>query len=213
MNGSDVDLEADGRATQTFDELALDELDRPTRYKLFMGSIIPRPIALVTSIDAGGCVNLAPFSNFMAVSTSENLLAFSVGHDIRPDQDEKDTLRNIRANGELVINTAPCELARQIQASSKPFAPGVSEPEVVGLRMLASRRVAPPRIAGTRAQFECVVHSIMPFGESHIVVAKALLMHLDTQVVVDGKIDARLYQPLARLGGRNYCRLGDAVES
>jgi flavin reductase (DIM6/NTAB) family NADH-FMN oxidoreductase RutF len=213
MSGPEINLAEETAGPQIFHELALDSLDRLTRYKLFMGSIIPRPIALVTSLDADGCVNLAPFSNFMAVSTSENLLAFSIGHDIRPDQNEKDTLRNIRANGELVINTAPCELARQIQASSKPFPPGVSEPEVVGLGTIPSRRVAPPRIAGTRVQFECTAHSIMPFGESHVVVAKVVLMHVDTQVLVDGKIDAALYQPLARLGGRNYCRLGDPVES
>jgi flavin reductase (DIM6/NTAB) family NADH-FMN oxidoreductase RutF len=195
-----------------FDALPLGELDRLARYKLFMGSSIPRPIALVSSLGADGAVNLAPFSNFMAVSTGENLLAFSVGHDLRPDQTEKDTLRNIRASGELVINTAPWEIARQVQESSKTFPPGVSEPEVVGLRTIPSRLVAPPRIAAAKAQFECRVHSILAFGDSHLVVAQALLVHVDRGVLRNGKVDPELYGPLARLGGRTYCRLGERLE-
>ena len=85
------------------------------RYKLFMGSVIPRPIAFVTTETPGGDINLAPFSNFMVVSSAEKILVFSVGKDQERDRVEKDTLANARRTGEFVVNTVPYGLVRQVQ--------------------------------------------------------------------------------------------------
>ncbi len=181
------------------------------RYKLFMGSVIPRPIAFVCSQNDYGKTNVAPFSNFMVISAGSSLLAFSVGSEASADEREKDTLRNVRATGEFVINTVPAGLAEQVQACSQNYPPEISEAEATGLTLIPSSLVKTPRVAETKIQFECKVHSIVPFGGPHLVVGKVVLMHAQKGLVNDFKIDPQSYQPLGRIGGRTYCRLGDLI--
>ena len=112
---------AGAMAQGTYRSIELESLHRTQRYKLFMGSVVPRPIAFVSTLNA----NVAPFSNFVVVSTTASLLAFSVGSGAdgareRSDEyDEKDILRNIHSNGEFVINTVPDTLAHQVEACAR----------------------------------------------------------------------------------------------
>ena len=195
-----------------FDAIDLEPLDRQSRYKLFMGSIVPRPIAVVTTLSDAGVVNAAPFSNFMALSTEGSLLAFSVGAEPRSFDRCKDTLRNIHANGEFVINFMSDERARDIQNISRWRPPDVSEIAEVGWSLIASQLVLAPRVREAVIQIECKLHSITDFGESRLVAGKALRFHAREGVIKDCKIDLAKYRPLGRLSGRLYCKLGELID-
>jgi flavin reductase (DIM6/NTAB) family NADH-FMN oxidoreductase RutF len=182
-------------ANKSFDE----------RYKLLNGAVIPRPIALVSTLDENGDISAAPFSSFMIASVEEGLLAFSVGPSDRP----KATLRNIRRNGEYVINTVPEALAREVQMCGQSGAHGARRFELAGLSGVASERISTPRVAETKIQFECTLRKILTFGQSHMVVGAIVLMHAREGIVRDGKIDPLNYGPLGRIAGRNYCSVRD----
>src|SRR5437867_4801976 len=114
-------------------------------YYLLVGIVTPRPIAWVTTVDREGRVNLAPFSFFNAFGANPPVVVFSPT--LRRDGTKKDTLRNLEANGEFVLNAAVEPLATQINLSSKEIAHGESEVELTGLHVLPSTKVKPPRIA------------------------------------------------------------------
>lgn len=198
-------------AGNDFETLVPSEASGAQCYKLFMGSVVPRPIAFVCSLNAAGKTNVAPFSNFMVVSSSEQLLAFSVGPDNPDNPREKDTLRNIRERGEYVINTVPVELAHTVQKCSQNFPPEVSEVEETGLTLLPSVKVMTPRIAETKVQYECKVHEILRFGDAHLIIGRVVLMHARRGLVRDYKIDPSEYTPLGRIGGRTYATLGELI--
>ena len=181
------------------------------RYRLFMGSVIPRPIALVCSLNDQGRTNVAPFSNFMVVSASSALVAFSVGSEAGAGEREKDTLHNVRQRGEFVINTVPVELARPVQDCSKTYPPEVSEAEETGLTLIPSSVIATPRVVQSKIQFECRLHSVVPFDGPHLVVGRVVLVHAERGLVQDYKIDPARYAPLGRIGGRTYCTLGELI--
>ena len=120
-------------------------------------------------------------------------------------------MRNARANGEFVVNTVPVALAERVQKCSQNFPPGVSEVEEAGLTLIPSVKIATPRIAETRVQFECRLHSILPFGDANLVIGQVLLVHARRGLVRDYKIDPGEYTPLGRIGGRTYCSLGNLI--
>jgi flavin reductase (DIM6/NTAB) family NADH-FMN oxidoreductase RutF len=187
-------------------------LDRIHRYKLFTGAVIPRPIALVTTVGAQGQVNAAPFSQFIIVAVDPGLLGISIGPDPRG---HKDTLVNIRRDGEFVINTVPGHLAAIVQQCGEDMPPEVSEIKATGLGLLGSVHVRPPRVAQSRVQFECRVERILEVGNgpNHFVIGEVLLVHVENGLHEDCRVDARRLDPLARIGGRNYARLGDIIET
>jgi flavin reductase (DIM6/NTAB) family NADH-FMN oxidoreductase RutF len=198
-------------AAREFDTIEPAAASGPERYRLFMGSVIPRPIALVCSLNDRGGTNVAPFSNFMVVSASAALVAFSIGSEAGAGDREKDTLHNVRQRKEFVINTVPAGLARQVQDCSKTYPPEVSEAEENGLTLIASSAIATPRIAETKIQFECRLHSIVPFDGPHLIVGRVVLVHAEHGLVQDYKIDPTRYSPLGRIGGRTYCTLGELI--
>ena len=205
-------MSAPSSAPPTFDAIDLAPLDRQARYKLFMGSIVPRPIAVVTTLSEAGVVNVAPFSNFMALSTESSLLAMSIGAEPRAPDRCKDTLRNIRYSKEFVINFMADDQAHEIQETSRWRPQDVSEVDVVGWSLLPSDIMSTPRLQEAVIQIECKLHSITDFGESRLVVGQALRFHAREGVVKDYKIDLGLYHPLGRLSGKFYCKLGDVIE-
>lgn len=199
----EVTLTADRSASYGRIDLASKNFDE--RYKLLSGAVIPRPIALVSTLDENGEVRAAPFSSFMIASVEDGLLAFSVGPSDRP----KATLGNIRRNGEYVINTVPESLARQVQICGQPESRNARRFELAGLSPTPSERIATPRVAETKIQFECRLRTILTFGQSHMVVGAIVLMHAREGIVRDGKIDPLNYGPLGRIAGRNYCTVRD----
>jgi flavin reductase (DIM6/NTAB) family NADH-FMN oxidoreductase RutF len=182
-------------------------MDFAARYRLLSSSVIPRPIALVSTLNGDGTLNAAPFSSFMIASVEAALLAFSVG----PSELPKGTLQNVMRNEEYVINTVPLELAREVQICGEDHAPGISKLALASLHGIASEKIRTPRIAETKVQFECTLHAIIPFAESRMIVGEVRVMHAREGLVCDGKIDVREYAPLGRIAGRSYCAITDLI--
>ncbi|MBE0616184.1 MAG: flavin reductase family protein [Burkholderiales bacterium] len=199
-------------AAGDYEEINPGSLDRAHRYKLFTGTVIPRPIALVTTLGELGQVNAAPFSQFVIVAVDPGMLGFSIGPGPRGD---KDTLVNVRREREFVINTVTSPLAQIVQHCGEDMPPDVSEVEVTGLGVLPSVHVRAPRIAQSRVQFECRLERIVEVGSApnHFVIGEVLLVHIEKGLHEDCRIDTRRYDPIGRLGGRNYSRLGDIIET
>ena len=181
-------------------------------YKLMVGAIVPRPIAFVSTLSADGVLNLAPFSFFTAISANPPVICFSPM--IRSsDGQKKDTLRNIEATGEFVVNVVSEEFAAQMNTCSQEFPPEVDEFAVSGLTPLASEAVRPPRVAESHIQMECrlvqVVHvSPKPLGGS-IVLGEVLRFHVDDAIVANFAIDPDKLRPIGRMGGPTYTRTTD----
>jgi len=196
----------------SFDHIDLDALGRAERYKVLTGAVIPRPIAFVTTLGPNGVVNAAPFSQFIILAVDPGLLAFSVGP--RPES-TKDTLTNVRDTGEFVINMVPEGWETIVQRASEDHPPHVSEVDLLGLRTMPSLRVKPPRLADTKIQFECRLEQIPQFGDApnHLVIGRVVAMHAQHGLAKDCKIDPAAFAPIARIGGRNYVRLGEVVQA
>ncbi len=182
-------------------------------YKLLVGVIVPRPIAFVSTLDSEGRRNLAPFSFFTAVSANPPVIAFSPM--VRgSDSNRKDTLHNIEATREFVVNVVSEDFAGAMNMTSPEFPPEVDEFEVSGLTPIPSELVRPPRVAESRIHMECrllqVVHvSPKPLGGS-IVLGEVLRFHVADEVIdATYKVDPDKLRPIARMGGPTYARTTD----
>jgi flavin reductase (DIM6/NTAB) family NADH-FMN oxidoreductase RutF len=195
-----------------FQTIDLQEFAEETRYKFLTASVVPRPIALVTSLGSGGVLNAAPFSQFVIVSVTPPLLAF-VAHDLPGGQ--KDTVRNVLSSGSFVINTVSESMAVQVQQCSEFFPPDVSEVAVVGFRTLPSEKVTPDRIAESPLQFECRLSRSVEFGDhgSHttMIVGEVLLVHCAAGVLEGHRVNHARLNPLGRISGRAYVKTGDVL--
>lgn len=192
------------------DTIDLGTLSRSERYKVLTGAVIPRPIAFVTSVAANGGINAAPFSQFVIIAVDPGLLGISIGP--RP-AGAKDTLGNIQRMGEFVINMVPETWAKTVQEAGEEHPAEVSEVDLLGLETLPSSRVRPPRIALSPVQFECKLERILVIGSApnHFIIGEVVTMHVRRDLWSDFKIDPKTYAPLARIGGRNYVRMGEII--
>lgn len=184
-------------------------------YQALVGCVVPRPIAWVTTLGPGGVVNLAPFSFFNTFGANPPVVVFSPTR--RRDGSKKDTLLNVEATGEFVLNTAIESLAQQVNLSSKEIPADESEVELTGLRTEPSVRVRPPRLADAPVNMECVVRQILPVGDgpisANLVIGEVVMFHISDAVLdSNGKIDPRKLKAIARLGGDYYCRSTDLFE-
>ena len=185
-------------------------------YKLMVGSILPRPIGWISSVDATGLANLAPFSFFNAVASRPPTVVFCPT--IREvDVGPKDTLRNVRTTGEFVVNIVTAGLAEAMNITSTEFPPEVDEFRAAGVTPAPSVVVMAPRVAESPIHFECRVHQIVDLGTepgaAAVVLGRIVHLHVDDSVLVDGgKIDLDALQPIGRLSGAGYCRVTDVFE-
>jgi flavin reductase (DIM6/NTAB) family NADH-FMN oxidoreductase RutF len=186
------------------------DLEAEHSYRLLTGIVVPRPIAWVSSLSAGGKVNLAPFSAFTFVSPKPPLLAISVG---RKGGVYKDTAVNILAREDYVVHIADGPLTAAVHLSSTEFAPDVSEVEELGLATIASEQVKVPRLAAPPIAMECRLRQCLEFGEtrSRLIVGEVLVFHIRDDLLRQGRIETAELDPIARLGGPNYARLGEIV--
>jgi flavin reductase (DIM6/NTAB) family NADH-FMN oxidoreductase RutF len=192
------------------DTIDLGTLSRSERYKVLTGAVIPRPIAFVTTVAANGAINAAPFSQFVIIAVDPGLLGISIGP---RSAGAKDTLGNIQRLGEFVINMVPGSWAKTVQEASEEHPADVSEVDLLGLETLPSSRVRPPRIALSPVQFECKLERILVLGSApnHFIIGEVVAMHVRRDLWSDFKIDPKTYSPLARIGGRNYVRMGEII--
>src|SRR5881227_2367267 len=131
-------------------------------YQTLVGVVTPRPIAWVTSVDPEGRVNLAPFSFFNAFGANPPVVVFSPT--LRRDGSKKDTLLNVEATGEFVLNAAVEPLAEQVNLSSAELPRGESEVTLAGLTLRPSTKVRPPRLSEAPVNLECRVLQVVPIG-------------------------------------------------
>ncbi|MCA6113625.1 flavin reductase family protein [Bradyrhizobium sp. WSM 1738] len=185
-------------------------LDPETAYRLITGVVVPRPIAWVTSLSASGILNLAPFSAFTFVAPKPPMLAISVG---RKAGIYKDTAQNILNNEEYVVHIADSSLMHAVHESSTEHPPDVSEVEELRLSTLPGERIKVPRLAAAPIAMECRFRQCLEFGEtrSRLIVGEVLVFHIRDGLLNNGKIETEALDPIARIAGPRYAKLGEIV--
>jgi flavin reductase (DIM6/NTAB) family NADH-FMN oxidoreductase RutF len=184
-------------------------------YKLMIGAIVPRPIAFVSTISPEGVLNLAPFSFFTGISAHPPVICFSPMVRAAGGR-AKDTLSNVEATGEFVVNIVSEDFAGQMNTCSAEFPPEVDEFQVSGLTPLASEVVRPPRVAESRFQMECRLLQVVrvspkPLGGT-LVIGEVLRFHVADEIFDDFRIDPDRLRAIGRMGGAAYARTTDRFE-
>lgn len=184
-------------------------------YANLTGAVSPRPIALVSSVDTSGAVNLAPFSFFNIFSAQPPILVFSCVDSLR-DGSSKDTLYNAIETKQVVINLVNHQMVQQTSLSSVAYEKGVNEFVKAGFTELASIEVKPPRVAESPIQIECSVENVIKLGEENgagnLIVCKVLKMHINKNVLDENdEIDPFKLDIVSRLGGSWYGRAKEGL--
>ena len=198
-------------------DLDFGKLTEYQRYKLMASLIIPRPIALVTTVNAQGVVNAAPFSMFNMLGEEPPIVMISLNK--REGGEIKDTAANILANGEFVVHLVDEAIAEQMHRCGEHFPPEVSEVEIVGFSTAPSNAIRPPRIVEAPVALECTLFEKLETPSRHIFIGRVLWMHARDDLIDLERHRVRLqnYFPIARFGASFYTRtrdrfaIGDAV--
>jgi flavin reductase (DIM6/NTAB) family NADH-FMN oxidoreductase RutF len=192
-------------------ELSIPDLQRTLQF-----AVGPRPIALVSSVNREGLVNLSPFSFFNIFSTNPPILVFSPARRVR-DNSTKDTLNNVLEVPEVVIHSVSHSMVEQTSLSSTEYARGINEFTKAGFTQVASTHVAPPRVAEAPVALECRVNEVVALGvgpgAGNLVICEVIAIHINDQVLDDeGRLDQDRLDLVGRLGGDWYVRAhGDAL--
>ncbi|MGM8214680.1 flavin reductase family protein [Bacillaceae bacterium W0354] len=189
-------------------------LSQKENYKLLSGSIIPRPIAFITTNHENGKVNAAPFSFFNMVSSNPPLIAVSIGR--VNGEIKKHTAINIYRDKQFVVHLPDFHLLEQMNQSSAPYSEGISEAEKIGLTLIDSDIVNVPSIKEAKIRLECELFQAIPLEENHYVqddlfLGKVVRYHMSNDVYEEGKINAAVLNPIARLAGPNYAKLSENI--
>ena len=188
------------------------EMDQKSIYKLLTGTIIPRPIGWISTIGEDGVFNLAPFSYFNAVGDDPPHVMFSAG---RGSTSNQDTLNNVLKTKQFVVNMVTEELVEQMNRTAQGIPPHESEFEFANLTPIPSIKIKPPRVKESPITMECeLVHHYTledhKFGGSTILVGRVVLFHIAENILLEGcKINQENYQPISRLAGSNYSKIGE----
>lgn len=162
-------------------EFDFEAIDAKNRYKLLVSTIVPRPIALVTTVSVDGHVNAAPFSFFNVVGSDPALVVLGVSN--RPDGSPKDTAANILASKEFVVNLVSESITQQMNICAIDFPSGCNELHEANLTAVASSAVKPPRIAESPVNFECRLVQVVEIGRNRTLLGEVLSMHIRDDVV------------------------------
>jgi flavin reductase (DIM6/NTAB) family NADH-FMN oxidoreductase RutF len=190
----------------------------PQLHQLLVSAVSPRPIAFVSTVDEAGNPNLAPYSFFNCFSSNPPILVFSSNRKVR-DNTTKDTLHNVEATREVVINMVNYEIVRQAAVASVEFPPQVNEFEKAGLTPLASDLVRPFRVKESPVQMECKVQQILPLGEGggagHLIICEVVRIHISEAAYdAEGRLDPHKLDLMGRMGRAFYVRAsGEAVHT
>lgn len=199
-------------SSKTYATKAMADLSVKQRYFLMTACILPRPIALVTSVDArSGVLNAAPFSYFNGVCSEPPLIVLGLA--ARPGEHGmvlKDTARNIVETGEFVVNACTADMPEIVTATGEELPPEIGEVEKLGLATLPSQLVRPPRLAISPIHFECRLYQAQQLGKfrTTLILGEVLLVHVDEAVMENDRVSAEKVRPLARLGAGTYGELG-----
>ncbi|MGK5641561.1 flavin reductase family protein [Streptomyces sp. URMC 126] len=182
-------------------DIDFDTAGRAAAYRLLTSVVVPRPIAWVSTVAEDGTANLAPHSFFTISCVEPPIVQFtSVGR--------KDTLRNVEATGEFVVNLAPEGLERQVNETGTDFPPGVDEFDAVGLAKEPSLVVKAPRVADAPVALECRLHSTLCLGDSTVVLGRVVHAAVSASVLDGDHPDITRIRPLSRLGRDEWGTVG-----
>jgi len=201
-------------------EIDPSQIEIADRYKLLIGSIVPRPIAFVSTLSAHGHANLAPFSFFNGVGSNPMLIAFSVSN--KPDGTDKDTLRNIDPKvgglGEFVVNIVSDAMGPRMAACAEELPHGESEWDLSGLAMAPSHSVRPARVAVSPVSLECRLWKLIRTnpgarGGGNLIIGEVIWVHAsDTVIDARYRIDPAKIDALGRMGGPTYARTRERID-
>ncbi|MCC5023219.1 MAG: flavin reductase family protein [Candidatus Synoicihabitans palmerolidicus] len=188
------------------------KLESRHAYQWMISTIVPRPIAWVSTMGAEGQVNLAPFSFFNGITSRPPTLMFVPVTKV--DGTAKDTLRNIEATGEFVVNLVSENLVAAMNNSAAPLPYGESEFAHFGIEAAASERVKPPRVRAARVAFECTLQQIVKQGDApgmaNVVFGRIHCAHVADEVLdANGRVDPAKLDLIGRMGGDDYCTTRD----
>ncbi len=198
--------------------MEIDPISLPWKsvYKILIGTVVPRPIGWISSLDPTGRANLAPFSFFNVAGANPPHILFCPmirATDRRP----KDTLLNVRSTGEFVANIVTEQLAQAMNLTSTELPAEINEFETSGLALQPSISVKPPRVAESPVHFECKVATIVDLGDQpgggSVVIGRVTHIHVRDDILIEGdKIDLKKLKPIGRLAGSDYCRVTDLFQ-
>ena len=181
---------------------------------LLTSIVVPRPIAFVSSVSSDGVPNLAPFSFYNAVASTPPTLVVAIGR--HAESKLKDTLANIEATGEFVVNVVVNPIAEAMNRTAAEYPSETDEFGVAGLTQAPSVVVSPPRVAESPVNMECRLNQVVPIGsgvnETGLVIGEIVLVHIDESVVRNGRVDHDLLKPTGRLSGSGYCHTCDVFK-
>ena len=181
-------------------------------YKLMSASIVPRPIAFVSTISKSGVPNLAPFSYFTGLTSQPPTLCISIARK-GPQALKKDTLVNIEETGGFVVNTVSEFFVEKMAVTGQDFPADVNEFSEAGLTEEKSTIVQAPRVKESLISLECKLHQIVQIGPAQpgagfLVIGEIVLFHIADEIFLDGKIDVQKLNPVGRLAGYDYMSVG-----
>jgi flavin reductase (DIM6/NTAB) family NADH-FMN oxidoreductase RutF len=206
-------------------DISVSEIPYRELYNILISSVVPRPIAWVSTLSSSGELNLAPFSFFNCVSVDPPLLAFAPGRrqPKNPTSNEeaavgvaKDTLSNVRDTKEFVVNVVTYDLLEAMNITSGEYDPAVNEFELAKLTPLPSKIVKPPRVAESPVSFECRLYQILDFSTAptanSLVIGEIAAIHIDDENLKDGRIDRDSLDLIGRMGGMQYSSTRERIE-
>ncbi|EKS35450.1 flavin reductase family protein [Afipia clevelandensis] len=183
------------------------------RYKLLLATVLPRPNAWITTRDASGAVNAAPFSFFNVFGSDPATVGVGIGS--KGPGEPKDTRANIRANEQFVVNLVPYALAQEMRITSIAFPKGVEEPAEANLKLVPSEKVQVPRIAASPVSMECTFMQEVALGNFSLVLGRILTVHVQDHAVIDAArqyVDAEKLDLIGRMEGGWYTRTTERFE-
>jgi flavin reductase (DIM6/NTAB) family NADH-FMN oxidoreductase RutF len=186
------------------EQIVPSELGGRGPYRLLTSLVVPRPIAWVSTVSEDGVLNLAPHSYFNAISSDPLIIHFT-------STGVKDTLTNVRATGEFVVNVVTESLVERANLTAANFPPEEDEFSWAGLETEPSTFVKAPRVAASPAAFECRVRAITSMGNGNMVFGDVLCIHVDEAVMRDGHVAPDLLKPVGRLGGAGYTAAAEGI--
>lgn len=179
-------------------------------YKLLVGSVIPRPIAFITTQSESGVVNGAPFSYFNIVSSNPPMVSVAIQ---RPNGKLKDTARNIYDTGEFVVHIVDDKNVEKINETAASLPPSQSEVEKADLTLVSSTEIGVPGVKESKVRMECRLVQALPLGGdgpgSDLFIGEVLLFHIDEEIYESGRIDPIGLGAVSRLAGTNYAQIGE----
>ena len=182
--------------------------------RVLTGVVVPRPIALVSSVSATGVVNLAPFSFFNAIAYEPATIALGISRSA--GWKDKDTLANIEATGEFVVNVVVDDIAIAMNSTAAEYPAEVNEFEVSGLTAAPCEIVSAPRVVESPVNMECCLNQVVAIGgeaSGHaLVIGEIALIHVRDHIIDGHRIDHRRLKPVGRLAGNMYCNTHDVYE-